>query len=169
MGIPGGRQFALSVGGSSFFASASRKVFSSAAHFGVKTGSSAAFGAVDPAPKLIVQSPLQSGNELLEATPVDFAAASEPEVLAKEFAGGFAACPWHSGAVPTYTDNATRIVTNSEREHRMLSPFLKCRVAEFHAGARPMADVGRHCASKLTVCLNAYYSIWAVAVAPGRT
>src|ERR1700723_427630 len=65
VGMPGGRQLALSVAGSSFLASASSKTFNSAADAGVSDGCS---GAGPPGVgKSKVHIPAQSGNEPTDA------------------------------------------------------------------------------------------------------
>src|SRR5277367_977201 len=116
VGMPGGRQLALSVAGSSFFASSASKTFSSAADTGVSTGCSG--GGPPGVGKSNVQIPAQSGSEARDAV---FAFLGTAKVLA----GCGVACPWDSVAKPAKADSTITIAG----KNLMLAPFPKWRVA----------------------------------------
>src|SRR5271156_3355871 len=117
VGMPGGKQLALSVAGSSFFASSSCRTFNSAADAGVSVGCSG--GGPPGVGKSNVQIPAQSGNELRE----DAAFPCDTAVLA----GCWAAWPWQAIPKPAQTDNTITIAG----ENLMLAPFRQWRVADF--------------------------------------
>src|ERR1700733_7178131 len=100
VGMPGGRQLALSVAGSSFLASASSRTFNSAADAGVREGCS---GAGPPGVgKSKVQIPAQSGSE-----PTDTAAAL---LCATTSLAGCCGCwPWQNPPKAAIADNAIQI------------------------------------------------------------
>src|SRR5271168_4063247 len=100
VGMPGGRQLALSVAGSSFFASASCRIFNSAADAGVNDGCSG--GGPPGVGKSNVQIPAQSGSKLRDA---GVAFLCTTTVLA----GCCAACPWHVVPKPAKKHNTITI------------------------------------------------------------
>jgi hypothetical protein len=117
VGIPGGRQLALSVAGSWFFASSSCKTFNSAADAGVNEGTSG--GGPPGVGKSNVQIPAQSGKELSEAT---FAYLCTTTVLG----GGGPDWPWHADPKLAQAHNTTTIAG----ENLMLAPFRPWRIAD---------------------------------------
>src|ERR1700733_8897525 len=131
VGMPGGRQLALSVAGSSFLASASSKTFNSAADAGVSDGCS---GAGPPGVgKSKVQIPAQSGKE-----PTGTPAAV---LCTTTFFAGCCACwPWQTVPKPAKADNAIRIAG----ENLTFAPFRQWHLANFDR--IPATDVGSDCA-----------------------
>src|ERR1700684_4314220 len=130
VGIPGGRQLALSVAGSSFLASASSKTFNSAAEAGVREGCS---GAGPPGVgKSKVQIPAQSGNE---PTDTGVGLLCTTTVLA-----GCACLPWQM--VPKLARADTAI--NIAGENLTFAPFRQWLQANFDKILAP--EAGSHCA-----------------------
>src|ERR1700683_309208 len=130
VGMPGGRQLALSVAGSSFLASASSRTFNSAADAGVSDGCS---GAGPPGVgKSKVQIPAQSGS-----VPTDPAAALL--CTTTSLAGCCACWAWQIPPKPAIADNAKTIAG----EDLTFAPIQLRRLANFQR--IPATDAGSDC------------------------